>query len=139
MERPSVALFLAFCLAQLISSIIAAFGDWGFTAVEGISGGYIGFIWIWNIVWFFPLDLSMYFIVVDQACRADPPAPPTVKFGMRALIGAYNKKRGARPPTAIKDGLDMHRTQSRHESLYSNRVSFIVRILDLSDRRANTR
>jgi H+-transporting ATPase len=28
MERPSVALFLAFCLAQLISSIIAAYGDW---------------------------------------------------------------------------------------------------------------
>jgi hypothetical protein len=28
-----VALFLAFCLAQLISSIIAAYGDWGFTAV----------------------------------------------------------------------------------------------------------
>lgn len=49
LERPSVALFLAFCLAQLISSIIAAYGDWGFTAVQGISGGWIGIIWIWNV------------------------------------------------------------------------------------------
>jgi hypothetical protein len=35
-ERPSVALFLAFCLAQLISSIIAAYGDWGFSDVQGV-------------------------------------------------------------------------------------------------------
>jgi H+-transporting ATPase len=46
MERPSVALFLAFCLAQLISSIIAAFGDWGFTLVRGVSGGWIGIVWV---------------------------------------------------------------------------------------------
>ncbi|GAA5946450.1 hypothetical protein JCM3775_003679, partial [Rhodotorula graminis] len=44
MERPSVALFLAFCLAQLISSIIAAYGDWGFTQVRGVSGGWIGIV-----------------------------------------------------------------------------------------------
>lgn len=55
MERPSFALFGAFCLAQLISSIIAAFGNWGFTDVQGISGGWIGIVWIWNIIWFFPL------------------------------------------------------------------------------------
>jgi H+-transporting ATPase len=30
MERPSFALFTAFCLAQLVSSIIAAYADWGF-------------------------------------------------------------------------------------------------------------
>jgi len=47
MERPSVALFVAFCLAQLISSIIAAYGNWGFTNVKGISGGWIGIVWVW--------------------------------------------------------------------------------------------
>jgi H+-transporting ATPase len=29
MERPSAALFIAFCIAQLVSSIIAAYGNWG--------------------------------------------------------------------------------------------------------------
>lgn len=48
MERPSVALMGAFALAQLVASIIAAFGDWGFTEVAGVSGGWIGIVWVWN-------------------------------------------------------------------------------------------
>ena len=47
MERPSTALMGAFCIAQLISSIIAAYGDWGFTKIKAISGGWIGIVWIW--------------------------------------------------------------------------------------------
>ncbi|KAJ3526738.1 hypothetical protein NM688_g8224 [Phlebia brevispora] len=44
MERPSVALFCAFCLAQLVSSIIAAYGDWGFTDIAAVEGGWIGIV-----------------------------------------------------------------------------------------------
>lgn len=112
-------------MAQLISSIIAAYGDWGFSQVQGVSyveyqpstssrylilivfsrrGGWIGITWIWNIVWFFPLDF--------------------VKFGVRALVGMWNRRRaakaGAQHPV---EGVPMSRTQSRHESLYSNRTS----------------
>lgn len=47
MERPSYALMGAFCIAQLISSIIAAYGDWGFTKIQAISGGWIGIVWVW--------------------------------------------------------------------------------------------
>jgi H+-transporting ATPase len=47
MERPSTALIVAFCFAQLISSIIAAFGNWGFTNIKAISGGWIGIVWVW--------------------------------------------------------------------------------------------
>ncbi len=47
MERPSVALFCAFCLAQLVSCIIAAYGDWGFTQIKGVEGGWIGIVWVW--------------------------------------------------------------------------------------------
>ena len=47
MERPSAALFIAFCIAQLVSSIIAAYGDWGFTKIRAISGGWIGIVWVW--------------------------------------------------------------------------------------------
>lgn len=56
MERPSFALMGAFCVAQLISSIIAGYGDWGFTKVEAISGTYIGIVWVWvslnNLSWY---------------------------------------------------------------------------------------
>jgi H+-transporting ATPase len=47
MERPSYALLGAFCIAQLISSIIAAYADWGFTKIAKISGGWIGIVWVW--------------------------------------------------------------------------------------------
>jgi H+-transporting ATPase len=47
MERPSFALMGAFCLAQLVSSIIAGFANWGFTSIQKISGGWIGIVWVW--------------------------------------------------------------------------------------------
>lgn len=47
MERPSFALMGAFGIAQLVSSIIAAYANWGFTNIHGISGGWIGIVWVW--------------------------------------------------------------------------------------------
>lgn len=47
MERPSYALMIAFCLAQLVSSIIAGFANWGFTYIQKISAGWIGIVWVW--------------------------------------------------------------------------------------------
>ncbi|KAJ7701224.1 plasma-membrane proton-e [Mycena rosella] len=116
MERPSSALLGAFCIAQLVSSIIAAYADWGFTKIHGISGGWIGIVWVWNIVWFVPLDW--------------------IKFGMKATVIKYLRERrlaqqAAAGPATQTDGVPITRTQSRaasiHESLYSNRVNFIRR------------
>ncbi|KAJ7104360.1 hypothetical protein B0H15DRAFT_795129 [Mycena belliarum] len=115
MERPSTALLGAFCVAQLISSIIAAYADWGFTKIHGISGGWIGIVWVWNIIWFVPLDW--------------------IKFAMKATVIKYLRERRlaqqAAAPMMQGDGVPIVRTQSRaasiHESLYSNRVSFIKR------------
>lgn len=108
-ERPSIALMLAFCLAQLISSIIAAFGNWGFSKVHGISGGWIGIVWIWNIIWYIPLDL--------------------VKFCMKKTVIAALQRRKHRlaNPEVDENGDRLVRTASRHESLYSNRTSFLGR------------
>ncbi|KAF8812125.1 plasma membrane H+-transporting ATPase [Phlegmacium glaucopus] len=112
MERPSTALIVAFCIAQLISSIIAAYGDWGFTKIRGISGGWIGIVWVWNIIWFIPLDW--------------------IKFAMKAtVIKALRQRRERKVAQEAATGVPMTRTQSRaasiHESMYSNRVSFIKR------------
>ncbi|EMD32183.1 ATPase [Gelatoporia subvermispora B] len=113
MERPSFALFFAFCIAQLVSSIIAAYANWGFTNIHAISGGWIGIVWVWNIIWFFPLDL--------------------IKFAMKAtIIKSLRARHEAQLAQQTKQsGVPITRTQSRaasiHESLYSNRVSFIRR------------
>ncbi|KAF8633141.1 hypothetical protein AX17_004642 [Amanita inopinata Kibby_2008] len=112
MERPSAALLAAFCFAQLISSIIAAYGNWGFTSIRAISGGWIGIVWVWNIVWFLPLDW--------------------IKFAMKATVIKWLRHR--RESAVFREsrtGIPITRTQSRaasiHESMYSNRVSFIRR------------
>ena len=115
MERPSWALLIAFCLAQLISSIIAAYGNWGFTRVRAISGGWIGIVWVWNIIWFLPMDF--------------------IKFAMKATAIKYLAKRKenqiAAAAASQTSGVPLVKTQSRaaslHESMYSNRVSFIKR------------
>jgi H+-transporting ATPase len=111
MERPSYALIGAFAIAQLVSSIIAAYADWGFTKIHSISGGWIGIIWVWNIIWFIPLDW--------------------IKFAMKATIIKKLRARAAQPRAVTAEGIPLVRTTSRvasiHESLYSNRVSFIRR------------
>jgi len=112
MERPSTALIIAFCLAQLVSSIIAAFGNWGFTQIKAISGGWIGIVWVWNIIWFIPLDW--------------------IKFAMKAtVIKSLRRRRELKAVEEAAAGIPLTRTRSRaasiHESLYSNRVSFIKR------------
>ncbi|KLT42639.1 plasma membrane H(+)-ATPase 1 [Cutaneotrichosporon oleaginosum] len=108
-ERPSVALMVAFCVAQLIATIIAVYGNWGFTHVRGISGGWVGIVWIWNLIWYIPLDL--------------------VKFIMqRTVIAALQRrKHRAAVPLVDENGERLVRTASRHESLYSNRTSFLGR------------
>ncbi|CAE6479284.1 unnamed protein product [Rhizoctonia solani] len=115
MERPSTALLGAFAIAQLVSSIIAAYADWGFTDIHSVSGGWIGIVWVWNIVWFFPLDW--------------------IKFAMKATVIRWfraRRERKAHEAARASGGeVPLTRTTSRaasiHESLYSNRVSFLKR------------
>ncbi|KAI6137714.1 hypothetical protein BKA82DRAFT_3995862, partial [Pisolithus tinctorius] len=54
-EHPSYGLMGAFRIIQLISWIIAAHANWGFTNIHLLaSDGQIGIAW--NIIWFIPLD-----------------------------------------------------------------------------------
>jgi len=71
-----------------------------------------GIIWIWNIIWFLPLDW--------------------IKFAMKAtVIKSLRQRREAETAKSAQTGIPITRTQSRaaslHESMYSNRVSFIKR------------
>jgi H+-transporting ATPase len=46
-RRPLKPLLSVFCLGQLSSSIIAAYGNWGFANMHAVSGPWIGLIWVW--------------------------------------------------------------------------------------------
>lgn len=56
MERPSSLLLGAFVIAQIVATIIAVYGDWGFTNIQPCGWSWAGIAWVWNFVWFPPLD-----------------------------------------------------------------------------------
>ncbi|KAL8475615.1 hypothetical protein ACS0TY_028324 [Phlomoides rotata] len=62
LERPGLLLMGAFLVAQLIATLIAVYANWSFAAIEGIGWGWAGIIWLYNIVFYFPLDLIKFFI-----------------------------------------------------------------------------
>ncbi|KAH7661921.1 P-type ATPase subfamily IIIA protein [Dioscorea alata] len=61
-ERPGLLLVTAFVIAQLIATAIAVYANWGFTAIKGIGWGWAGVIWLYNIIFYFPLDIIKFMI-----------------------------------------------------------------------------
>ncbi|KAH0457314.1 hypothetical protein IEQ34_012629 [Dendrobium chrysotoxum] len=60
MERPGLLLVAAFFVAQLIATLIAVYANWGFAAIEGIGWGWAGVIWLYNLIFYFPLDIIKF-------------------------------------------------------------------------------
>uniref|UniRef100_A0A7N1A414 Plasma membrane ATPase n=1 Tax=Kalanchoe fedtschenkoi TaxID=63787 RepID=A0A7N1A414_KALFE len=69
-ERPGFLLVLAFFIAQLIATLIAVYANWKFASIEGIGWGWAGVIWLYNIVFYIPLDLLKFFIRYVLSGRA---------------------------------------------------------------------
>ncbi|KAG6529608.1 hypothetical protein ZIOFF_011817 [Zingiber officinale] len=61
-ERPGFLLVTAFLVAQLIATLIAVYANWGFAAIKGIGWGWAGVIWLYNIIFYFPLDIIKFLI-----------------------------------------------------------------------------
>ncbi|KAG1364123.1 plasma membrane ATPase [Cocos nucifera] len=61
-ERPGLLLVTAFVVAQLVATLIAVYANWGFARIKGIDWGWAGVIWLYSIVFFFPLDLFKFAI-----------------------------------------------------------------------------
>ncbi|KAJ2845580.1 hypothetical protein GGI22_006512, partial [Coemansia erecta] len=77
-ERPSVFLMCAFVLAQFVATIITVYANWGFTDISAAGWHWAGAVWIWDIVWFVPLDFikfGMARIIRRFAAASSPPTP----------------------------------------------------------------
>ncbi|XP_004507873.1 plasma membrane ATPase 4-like [Cicer arietinum] len=61
-ERPGMLLLIAFFIAQLIATLIAVYANWTFAKVQGIGWGWAGVIWLYSIVFYFPLDVMKFAI-----------------------------------------------------------------------------
>ncbi|KAI9603131.1 hypothetical protein H4Q26_002444 [Puccinia striiformis f. sp. tritici PST-130] len=103
MERPSMALVGAFCIAQTIASLLAVFGTMEFASVQAIPWSWVGVAWVWNLIWFLPMDL--------------------IKFATRAMIKKYRASQKSETPIPVLAPAEKKRETAG--SLYNNRMSFI--------------
>ncbi|KAI9198443.1 hypothetical protein LWI28_015883 [Acer negundo] len=61
-ERPGLLLITAFIVAQLIATLLAVYANWGFAKIQGIGWGWAGVIWLYSIVFYFPLDILKFIV-----------------------------------------------------------------------------
>ncbi|KAG9159756.1 hypothetical protein Leryth_007779 [Lithospermum erythrorhizon] len=61
-ERPGALLIFAFLIAQLVATLIAVYANWDFCDIEGIGWGWAGIIWLFNLIFYIPLDFIKFFI-----------------------------------------------------------------------------
>ena len=55
---------------EQIATLIAVYANWSFAAIEGIGWGWAGVIWLYNIIFYIPLDLIKFFIRYVLSGRA---------------------------------------------------------------------
>ncbi|CAI0427852.1 unnamed protein product [Linum tenue] len=60
-ERPGWLLMIAFALAQLVSPSVL-YANWSFARIKGIGWGWAGVVWLYSIVFYFPLDIMKFAI-----------------------------------------------------------------------------
>ncbi|XP_021723433.1 plasma membrane ATPase 4-like [Chenopodium quinoa] len=61
-ERPGMLLMVAFAIAQLVATLIAVYPTWNFAEIKGCGWGWAGVVWLFNIVFYFPLDVLKFAI-----------------------------------------------------------------------------
>eukprot|EP00262_Sarcandra_glabra_P008394 TRINITY_DN2191_c0_g1_i3.p1 TRINITY_DN2191_c0_g1~~TRINITY_DN2191_c0_g1_i3.p1 ORF type:complete len:367 (+),score=47.55 TRINITY_DN2191_c0_g1_i3:1049-2149(+) len=55
-ERPGLLLMSAFIAAQLVATLVAVYANWGFARIKGVGWGWAGVIWLYSLIFYFPLD-----------------------------------------------------------------------------------
>ncbi|KAJ8431767.1 LOW QUALITY PROTEIN: hypothetical protein Cgig2_028984 [Carnegiea gigantea] len=62
LERPGVLLMCAFVVAQLVATLIAVYAKIDFASISGIGWGWAGVIWLYSLIFYFPLDIVKFVV-----------------------------------------------------------------------------
>lgn len=57
-------------LVEQVATLIAVYADWSFAAIKGIGWGWAGVVWLYNLVFYFPLDIIKFIIRYALSGRA---------------------------------------------------------------------
>ncbi|XP_058069962.1 ATPase 9, plasma membrane-type-like [Magnolia sinica] len=133
-ERPGILLVTAFLLAQLVATLIAVYVNWGFARIKGIGWGWAGIIWLYSIVFYFPLDILKFMIRFGLSGKAwDGMLQSKTAFTTKKDFG-----RGEREAQWALAQRTLHGLQSAETSELLNDKSYreLSEIADQAKRRA---
>ncbi|GLU01150.1 hypothetical protein SLE2022_184740 [Rubroshorea leprosula] len=106
-ERPGRLLISAFIVTQLVATLIAVYGIWGFANIEGAGWGWAGVIWLYSVVTYIPLDL--------------------LKFAVRYLLGRNVRDTLLQDKTAFTT-----KNPFNDKDSYSKRQAEVIRLRELT-------
>ncbi|KAM3310493.1 hypothetical protein ACQJBY_031274 [Aegilops geniculata] len=92
-ERPGFLVVLAFLVTQLIATLIAVYADWAFTSIKGIGWGWAGIVWLYNLVFYFPLDIIKFLVRHALSGKArDPVNDQRIAFTRKKQFGQEERE-----------------------------------------------
>ncbi|ONM52075.1 membrane H(+)-ATPase3 [Zea mays] len=119
-ERPGFLLVFAFLVAQLIATLIAVYANWAFAAIKGIGWGWAGVIWLYNIVFYFPLDIIKFLIRYALSGRAwNLVLEQRIAFTSKKNFGTEERERKWAHAQRTLHGL-----QPPEASIFENKTTF---------------
>ncbi|XP_020396587.1 plasma membrane ATPase 2 isoform X3 [Zea mays] len=119
-ERPGFLLVFAFLVAKLIATLIAVYANWAFTAIKGIGWGWAGVIWLYNIVFYFPLDIIKFLIRYALSGRAwNLVLEQRIAFTSKKNFGTEERERKWAHAQRTLHGL-----QPPEASIFENKTTF---------------
>jgi len=70
LDRPGLAVVIAFIIAQVIASVLGAYGlPSQYNGFGGAGWGYVLVGWVWSIIWFIPMDCCKVAIYTLQKTK----------------------------------------------------------------------
>ncbi|CAK7322891.1 unnamed protein product [Dovyalis caffra] len=141
-ERPGLLLVVAFIIAQLIATLIAVYANWSFAAIEGIGWGWAGVIWLYNIIFYIPLDVIKFIIRYALSGRAwDLVIEQRIAFTRQKDFGKEQRElqwahaqrtlHGLQPPDTKMFTERTHFTELNHMAEEAKRRAEIARLREL--------
>ncbi|XP_057519826.1 plasma membrane ATPase 3 [Amaranthus tricolor] len=119
-ERPGLFLVGAFVIAQLVATLIAVYANWAFAAIEGIGWGWAGVIWLYNVIFYFPLDFVKFFVRYVLSGRAwDLMIEQRIAFTKKKDFG--KEERELKWAHAQRT---LHGLQAPESSMFTDRTSY---------------
>jgi H+-transporting ATPase len=130
MERPSALLMIAFCFAQLAATLIGVYANWGFTHLKGAGWKWALAVWVWNLIWFIPIDLPK---LLFRSLMSGDFWRSHKEHAIFSFRHGYQSNRQRVPASGI-EATRARASISSYESAHRESITRVINSIDLASR-----